>query len=192
MATRGVCRCEECLLWDHEAVGDMGICRLEGPRINRDGRGVWPRTAATEGCHQGIQIPRTTTGKGTSRDEIAWRLAETWSTHLEARCRWFASKGLTMPEPALNKQIREAIVRALNDHDRDLLGPDQRVEWKKRSRVRGAGIGLFLSPYHCGENEQGKRYLEPWRPWVPQSGKPEPVTTFSELWFRMKAGDKKA
>lgn len=123
-------------------------------------------------------------------DEVDWRVVDTWTAFLRARKRYYTQVlSLAEPElPTLTSEIRTAIVAALGEYDRDLMA--NREEWKQRSRVRAAGIGVFLSEHHIGQNENGRRYVEPWRPWVKQRGKPDPVATFSELYFTRKAGAK--
>jgi hypothetical protein len=133
-------------------------------------------------------------GPGFSPGEIAWRVMETWRAHLEAWRRFFrAENGVDpAPEPTLTPVILAAIQGALRVHDRDLLGPDQREEWKASSKVRAAGIGIYLSPWHTGKDPKnnsrngGRQYLEHDRPWRIPRGKTDPVEVFAPLYFEEK------
>lgn len=127
--------------------------------------------------------------------EIGWRAGEVWTAHLEAWRRFFKAENGVEPglEPTLTPEIDEAIRRAVRIHDRKLLGPDQREQWKAESKARAAGIGIFLSDWHTGHNPKndrrngGKPYLEHWRPWKLQRGKGDPVDNFAELYFRERS-----
>lgn len=165
-------------------------CHLKRPRIGQGGWGEWPRTKPDDGCHEGIPRPRAANGARVNQDELQWRVADTWDAFLRARQRHY-TKVLGLAEPArpvLTKQIREAIVGALGEYDVELMA--DRELWREKSRVRAAGIGIFLSEHHMGQNDTGRSYMEPWRPWVKQRGKPDPVATFSDLYFIKKAGAK--
>lgn len=125
------------------------------------------------------------------REEIEWRIAETWRVHLVTRERFWTSHNGHAPPPdavALTKEIKAAIRASLQEHDADRLGAEDRPRWKKESPVRGAGIGLFLSAWHTGDDPRNStRYLEPWRPWKRQRGKADPVPTFAQLYFEERA-----
>jgi hypothetical protein len=132
----------------------------------------------------------------TKDPELDWRIEEVWSAFCRERDAFFRQDiGYKAPPVGLTPEIRTAIRQALLVHDAQLLGPNDRDEWKKRSSARAAGIGLFLSPWHTGTDKDndvrdgGKRYLEPWRPWKRQRGKPDPVPTFAGLYFEAKEGN---
>ena len=128
--------------------------------------------------------------------ELDWRVEQVWQAHLRQRKHFFAEESGREPAniPSLTKEIRKSIVEGLKEHDASFLGAEDREEWKKRSSVRAAGIGLFLSPWHNATDERnnyaagGTRYLEPWRPWKRQRGKPDPIPTFAALYFEEKGG----
>ena len=159
-------------------------------RVGADGWGEWPPTKPDDGCHEGIPRPKNGRGERVDRGELDWRVGDTWDAFLRARKRHYVEVlGLSEPErPTLTTEIRDAIIVGLSTYDRDLM--EDRKLWKEKSRVRAAGIGIFVSEHHLGKNEQGQRYIEPWRPWVKQRGKPDPIATFSELYFTKKAGAK--
>lgn len=125
--------------------------------------------------------------------ELAWRIAEVWEDFLFAREAFFRDvsgvKPGSLPEIRL---VRNDIRQALLIHDRDRLALGDRDRWRRESPVRAAGIGIFYDPWCAGTSPQndarngGKRYLEPWRPWKPQKGKPDPVTRFAELYFEVR------
>lgn len=128
------------------------------------------------------------------REEIEWRVKETWTTHCTARRRWYVSTtGKTTALPEFTDELQAAIRAAIKSHDRSRLGPEDRERWRAESPVRAAGIGIFYSTWHTGTDPRnntttgGKRYLEPWRPWKAQRGKPDPVPEFAELYFERKA-----
>jgi hypothetical protein len=120
--------------------------------------------------------------------EIEWRIEESWRCHLVARERWFSRKnGQAPPPPALTAETRKALRDAIRQHDRDRLAPEDRDRWAKESPVRAAGIGIFLSKWHTGSDERSTGvYLEAWRPWKHQRGKPDPVQTFADLYFQKR------
>jgi hypothetical protein len=130
------------------------------------------------------------------RAEIDWRVEQVWKAHLTQRKAFFEGEtGKDIGnQPVLTAEIRKSIVEGLKEHDASFLGPEDRDEWKRRSSVRAAGIGLFLSAWHNASDERndyrsgGTRYLEPWRPWKRQRGKPDPIPTFAALYFEEKGG----
>lgn len=129
---------------------------------------------------------------GWQRSEMAWRVDQAWKAHINAWRAWKErtsgikpANGLQLPEP-LAKLIREAI----RTYDKDLLQPFQRELWKRESRARAAGIGIFLDPWMTGEgltDEQKMKwsgpYLEHDRPWKRRQGGLEPVPRFAERYF---------
>jgi hypothetical protein len=124
------------------------------------------------------------------RAELDWRIAETWATHLKAReAFWMDRNGRPAEAPSLTPETRGAIRDQIEAHDSTRLAAEDRDRWTRESPVRAAGVGLFLSKWHTGEDSRnnaktdGSRYLEPWRPWKHQKGKPDPVPTFSQLYF---------
>lgn len=125
-----------------------------------------------------------------SRTELQWRVERCWEAHLAQRRGFYLdAAGLEPPMPALNSEVREAIEAALMEYDRDRLGAEDRERWEAESPVRAAGVGLFLDPFLTGQHKDndarngGKRYLESWRPWKRQKGKPDPVPRFAELYW---------
>lgn len=127
--------------------------------------------------------------------EIEWRVAETWAAHLEATRRHYRGENGSDPtrEPTRTPEIEQAIKRSLRLYDRGLLDADHREQWKRESKTRAAGIGIFLSDWHAGRHPKndprngGKPYLEHWRPWKAQKGKGDPVEEFAELYFRERS-----
>ena len=130
--------------------------------------------------------------------ELAWRTQETWAAHADKRRRFFAevegtaARPRSSPPPDIAREIRQAIL----EYDGDLLGPDQREEWRRESWARAAGLGIFLDPWCTAEHPENKmgepgakRYLEPWRPWHVQRGKGSPVSRFADLYFQRRALD---
>jgi len=127
-----------------------------------------------------------------SHAELEWRIAETWRVHLATREKFWTRQNGAAPTgngaPTLTKEVRAAITAALREHDHGRMGAADRELWKKESPVRAAGMGLFLSPWHTGADPRNAtRYLEPWRPWKRQRGKPDPVPTFAQLYFEERA-----
>lgn len=137
------------------------------------------------GTQSGTKVERVSV----DNDELAWRIAETWHTHLEARA-WFFGRmnGVKPVPPVLTPDTRAAIRRAIQEHDAERMGPEDRERWRAESPVRAAGAGIFFSPWHTGTDEDGngRRYLEPWRPWMRQKGKPDPVPGFAAAYFERK------
>lgn len=133
---------------------------------------------------------------GFDRREMEWRVLETFAAHCRQRRRFFVSENGAEPagEPTLTDEIREAIRKAIKEYDRAYLGADQRELWRRLSKARAAGIGLFLSPFHTGRDEraEGRKFLEPWRPWKVQRGKASPVEAFAQLYFEAKAAQQAA
>lgn len=123
------------------------------------------------------------------REEIEWRIEEAWRCHLLARERYFQGKNGKAPQPpVMTSETRKAIRDALKEHDAGRLGAEDRERWAKESPVRAAGIGIFLSKWHTGEDERSTgTYLEAWRPWKHQRGKPDPVQTFADLYFARRS-----
>lgn len=125
--------------------------------------------------------------------ELAWRVRECWSAYLGQRRLFYAEvNGKEAPrEPTLTPEIRKAILEAVQTYDHGLLGPEDRERWRRESKARAAGIGLFFDPWmtaekegnRMGHDEGARYYLEPWRPWKRQRGKPDPVERFSALQF---------
>jgi hypothetical protein len=136
----------------------------------------------------------------TAAQEVTARALIVLQAHLQAREKFFKEeRGAYQPptaaaqEEAL-KEIRAALVR---HHETN----GEREKWRKTSAVLAAGIGILYSEPHNGEmdrkqrrlspTELAKLYLELWRPWKLQRGKPDPVPTFAELCFarRREEGD---
>lgn len=124
------------------------------------------------------------------RAELQWREDEVWAAHIRARRKHAANKGLpseSFRPPQKTPELVAMIRAALKAHDGDLLGPESREAWKEQSHVRAAAIGIFLSPWHCGEEERNRtEYLEPWRCFKAVDGK-DPVPTFSTLYIEQRA-----
>lgn len=129
-----------------------------------------------------------------SDPETLWRIEEVWRTHLVARAGFYQQATGSRPQdPNLTDEIRSAIWKAVLGHDSALLGPEDREAFVERSETRAAGVGLFYDPWHTGKAKEndvradGKRYLEPWRAWVQQVGKADPVGRFAQLAFERRA-----
>lgn len=125
--------------------------------------------------------------------EIRWRVEECWKLFLAQHDKFFLEEnGKAPPHPKLTPEIVKAIKEAIYAHDREWLLPDQREEWVEKSWARAAGAGLFLSDWHTANKdsnryeEGGTRYLEAWRPWKRQRGKPDPVEQFARLYFEIR------
>lgn len=123
------------------------------------------------------------------REEIEWRMEEVWRVHLLARERYFVSRNGRAPQPPeFTTETKKAIRDAIKEHDRSRLSPEDRERWKKESPVRAAGIGIFLSSWHTGEDQRSTgKFLEPWRPWKHQRSKPDPVPGFAQLYFEERS-----
>lgn len=101
-----------------------------------------------------------------------------FEAHLEARRRFYkARNGQDPPSPpTLTATVRKKINAAIKVHGFD--------------KARAAGIGLFLSPHHIGQNDRETLYLKPQHAWrMPNSAGngPDNVETFSELYFAKRA-----
>jgi hypothetical protein len=128
--------------------------------------------------------------------ELDWRVAEVEKAHLTAfrqfkqRTKGISQNGHALPEP-----VRKLIREALPIYDGELLGPEKREEWRRESRVRAAGIGIYYSPFHTGEFPEGEMrperwsgpYLEHDRPWRRRSGHGDPILAFAERYFEARA-----
>jgi len=132
--------------------------------------------------------------------ELRWRIEECWRDHLLCREGFYREQNGSPPgvHPALTDEIAKAIRDQLLAHDRDLLGPADRDRWRRESRVRAAGCGVFNDPWCSGRHTQndatngGTRYLEPWRPWKRLHGKPDPVPRFAQLYFEIRDAEEVA
>lgn len=134
--------------------------------------------------------------------ELMTRVLIVLQAHLQAREAFFKEeRGVYHPPTAAaqeeaRKEIRAALVR---HHETN----GDREKWRKESAVIAAGIGIFYSEPHNGELERSraqkqqgskplpgsylpKIYLELWRPWKLQRGKPDPVPGFAELCFERR------
>lgn len=129
-----------------------------------------------------------------AEQEIRWRTVQTWEAHLAENNAFFQAENGVVPsvQPTMTPDIRKDIRDALKLFDAHLLTPDKREEWKRNSKVRAAGVGIFLDPFCCGTSKDnnvkdgGKRYLEHWRPWKSQRGKGHPVERFAQLYFEAR------
>jgi hypothetical protein len=128
-----------------------------------------------------------------SREELEWRVEEVWQAHLRAWKAFRQERDGREPkrEPTLHPEDVAAPVRiSLLAHDRKLLGAEHREAWARESKVRAAGIGIFYDPWCAATDpknnhaEGGHEYLEHWRPWKRQRGKPDPVDRFADRYFR--------
>lgn len=131
--------------------------------------------------------------KNVGRDELNWRVEETWGVYLKARKRWCDLQERPYRAPVLDPKTRSSIVASIKQHDCDRMSPEQRDQWVRESPVRAAGIGLWYSAWHTASDPKndikngGHLYcLEPWRPWFQQQNKPDPVTGFAELYWEKK------
>src|SRR6185295_19673123 len=120
---------------------------------------------------------------------------EVWQSHLKAWKQFMKKVNGVEPSqgPALHPDdIAKPIREALRVHDGELLRRDARERWRKESRVRAAGIGIFYDDWctgHASGNDAtngGRRYLEHWRPWTRLHGKPDPVIKFADLYFEAR------
>lgn len=126
--------------------------------------------------------------------EIQWRIECVWASHLKARDAFYSHHQGTQPQdPTLTQETKNAIWAAIKEHDGHLLGPDQRERFHEESAARAAGVGIFYDPWCTGRDPRndirqgGRTYLEPWRPWLKQSDKPDPVPRYAALAFEKRA-----
>lgn len=133
--------------------------------------------------------------------ELRWRIEECWRDHLLCRDGFYREQNGSPPgvHPTLTDEIAKAIRDQLLAHDRDLLAPENRDRWRRESRVRAAGCGIFNDPWCSGRHPQndalhggGTRYLEPWRPWKRLHGKADPVPRFAQLYFEIRDAEEVA
>lgn len=118
--------------------------------------------------------------------EIAWRVDQCFEAYSRQYVKFRQhADGLEVPKPKWSEHLRPIIREALERHDADLLGADQREQWSRESRCRAAARGIFLDPWFTGKDEKanGKRYIEPERCWRPLQGKVDPVPGFAEAYF---------
>ena len=127
-------------------------------------------------------------------EEMEWRIGECWAAYAKAFVRFHLhADGTSVPEPRRSTDVRPALLAALRKHDAELLGADQREAWKRESKVRAAGIGLFYDPFSTGADpgndvrNGSKRYLSWDYAWVQKTGKRDPVERLSALYFERKA-----
>ncbi len=151
--------------------------------------------------------PSSKKPKGPRRAEIAWRVADTWVHFLERRARYYrVAKGMKPPgsPPTMDDLIKTDIRRSLRVHDAELMGEgaatadeaaDAREAWRRDSKTRAAGGGMYLTPWNLGKREEGgedgngKRattYLEAWRPWRIRKSR-DPVNEYAEMYFDKRA-----
>lgn len=179
--------CSGCRFWH----AGYQQCRVRSPVPYADGTTRWPNSLPDDWCGEFYAVPiHKQTGKRVDAVELQWRADDVWDAHLRARNKWFGAQGLAPQAPTCTREIRNAIKSAIVEHDNNWIGAEQREEWKKKSCARAAGIGIFLSPFHCGKNEESIRYLDAWRPWRKRRGEADPVTAFADLYFRKLAGEK--
>ena len=125
---------------------------------------------------------------GANKREIEWRVSEVWRCHLAQRKLHYETKsGRTRStQPKLTSDNKREIIRCLKEFDGDLLEPHLREQWKRESITRAAGMGIFLSAHHNGDNRDGKEWLEPWRPWKRRPNAGEQTQTFADLYFEAR------
>jgi hypothetical protein len=130
-----------------------------------------------------------------SREELEWRVREVWQAHVRAWKAFRRERDGREPkrEPTFHPEdIGQPIRLALLSRERDLLGADQREQWRAESKTRAAGAGIFYDPWCAATDpknnfaEGGHEYLEHWRPWRRQRGKADPIDRFAECYFREK------
>lgn len=133
------------------------------------------------------------------RAEFDWRVQEVEKAHMRAYQQFKrANAGLHLNgHGPLPDAVRRLIRDAIREYDAGLLGPDQREEWTRESRVRAAGIGIFYSPWHTGiftDLPPGEKprdwsgpYLEHDRPWRRRAGKADPILAFAQKYFEARA-----
>lgn len=132
--------------------------------------------------------------------ELTARALVVLRAHLEAREKFFREeRGVYQPPTkAAQDEALAAIRDALKRHHET---NGDREKWRRESAVLAAGVGIFYSEPHNGEMERKRTaesrlrlgrpkeqalprlYLELWRPWKLQKGKPDPVPGFAELCF---------
>ena len=122
--------------------------------------------------------------------EIEWRVGQAWEAHVTAHMGWLADVGEEGPRPRLTREARSAIEASLDEHDADLLGPEDRREWCASSVTLAAGVGIYLHDWHTGRSTpDGRRYLEHWRPWRAGGSGGSQTSTFADLAFADRAAE---
>lgn len=143
---------------------------------------------------------------GIQGDELNQRAWSCMIAHLQAREKFFKEERGAYHPPTtaalaeMKREIRAALVR---HHETN----GDREKWRRESAVLAAGVGIFYSEPHNGEMEKKlaaerrkrepgrvtvaelllpKLYLELWRPWKLQKGKPDPVPGFADLCFQRR------
>lgn len=137
-----------------------------------------------------------------SMKELTARATIVLMAHLQAREKFFREERGVYQAPSaaaiaeVTKEIKAALIR---HHETN----GDREKWRKESAVLAAGIGILYSAPHNGELEIAKKrdelagrkwptgwlpklYLELWRPWKLQRGKPDPVPGFAEKCFERR------
>lgn len=177
------CRCERAKITTAKALGwDAEKMQAAGVFVEVE---LVPREAERDRSKAGK------TRRGERAKELAWRVAQVWGTYLAAWRRHAEQvEGWNPPrEPVLTGRLRQAVEDALLRHDQTLLGAAERQEWRDKSFVRAAVIGLFLSPWHTGTDannnvrEGGKRWLSIEYAVRPMRGKTDPVPEMATLCF---------
>lgn len=197
-----VCDCLQCASKPLASRKQSAIAETETEtekRKARDSVGSCPTYAFSSPGEQATLLPpeaKAATAERSRREELDWRVEQTWALHVEARARFFDGENGYRPgrEPTLTDKLRKVIREALKEHDRNLLAPELREEWVRTSAVRAAGIGLFLDPWctakadrnRMGHDAGARYYLEADRPWRRQVGKADPVPRFADLYWRSK------
>lgn len=127
---------------------------------------------------------------------MKWRIERCWSDHVGMRAihwEWVEYRKPPGGPPALTHLRKKIITEALRNHDAHQLTEELRDQWVETSKVRAAGVGIFLDKFLTAEKEGnklgegGSRYLEPERAWKIMRGKPDPVDRFADLYFERKA-----
>lgn len=123
-----------------------------------------------------------------NRSELEWRVSEVWRCHLEQRRLYFEQRSgrVVSSQPRLDSDTKTWIIKRLREFDSHLMEPAMREQWSRESIPRAAGMGIFLDPFLTGENDQGREYLEHWRPWRKQRGKGDRIQEYADLYFEQR------
>jgi hypothetical protein len=140
----------------------------------------------------GLEVP---TGCAAGAQETTARVVIVLQSHLTAREKFFREeRGVYHPPTAAAIEEAKKEIRAALHRHHETNG--DREKWRRESAVLAAGIGILYSAPHNGELDRQQRrlapvdlpklYLELWRPWKLQRGKPDPVPGFAEKCFERR------